>query len=65
MKVFLIVCGLAVALCGAIVSCGPQKDYCPNSTTGQCLPPMGQAGAQGGLDSGPGDATIITDDTGP
>ncbi len=59
MKVFLIVCGLAVALCGVIVSCGPQKEYCPNSTTGQCLPPMGQAGAQGGMDADPGEATVL------
>ena len=65
MKVFLIVCGLAVALCGAIGSCGPQKVYCPNTTTGQCLPPVGNGGAQGGVDADQGEAIIVNDDTSP
>lgn len=68
MKFLWIVCGLALALCGVIVSCGPQKPYCPSSSTGQCLDNSGNGG-QGGdtVDSGgPGDAVIISgDDTGP
>ena len=36
MKFLLIVFGLFIALCGVVVSCGPQKAYCPNGPNGEC-----------------------------
>lgn len=67
MKFLWIACGLVLALCGVIVSCGPQKPYCPSSSTGQCLDNSGNGGITGEMpDSGPSEAIIITgDDTGP
>jgi hypothetical protein len=61
MKFLLIVCGLLVALGGVIVSCGPQKDYCPNGPNGDCSP-FGGSGGGGGtiVDANQGEATIIT-----
>ena len=59
MKFVLIVCGLFVALCAVIISCGPQKSYCPNGPNGECGNlAMGGNGGGGAMD--PGDATIIT-----
>ena len=60
MKFVMIVGALLVALCAVIVSCGPQKSYCPNGPNGECgnLAVGGNAGSGSGGD--PGDATIIT-----
>lgn len=60
MKFLLIVCGLVLALGAAMASCGPQKQYCPGGTNGECVDNSlgGSMGTAGNND--PGDATIIT-----
>ncbi len=60
MKFLLIVCGLFIALCGVVMSCGPQQAYCPNGPNGQCGD--NSVGGNGGttFDADQGDATIIT-----
>jgi hypothetical protein len=62
MKFLLIVCGLLVALGGVIVSCGPQKDYCPNGPNGECGNNSSGSGGGGGVivDADQGESTIIT-----
>jgi hypothetical protein len=63
MKVLMIVLAVAAGIAGLAVGCGPQKDYCPDNTTGQCIdagnmmpPPM--------PDSGIGESIIINEDGG-
>ena len=69
MKFLLLVCSFAALAAFAVISgavavgCGPQQDYCPNNTTGECnqadtgtAPPPVDSG------TGPGDAIIIVID---
>ncbi len=62
MKFVLIVCGLLLSLGGVMVSCGPQKQYCPSGSNGECADNSlgGSNGSGGGGGSDQGDATIIT-----
>jgi hypothetical protein len=58
---FLMIAAVLAALVGAvIVGCGPQQDYCPNNTTGQCLPDAGSAPPM--PDVGIGESIIINGD---
>ncbi len=60
MKVLLIVCGLILALGGIMVSCGPQKAYCPGGPNGECADnSLGGSTGAGGADVDSGGATII------
>ncbi len=67
MKFLLIVSGLLLALCGVIVSCGPQKAYCPNGPNGECGDINNGSGGGGGsiMDADQGESTIITGTDGP
>jgi len=68
MKLFTIVFGVAgvAILAGALaVGCGPQKSYCPQTMSGQCVN-QDTGVAPPPVDSGSGEATVITgDDGGP
>ena len=59
MKFLLVVCGLILALAGVMVSCGPQKPYCPGGPNGDCANNSlgGSNGAGGSSDQG--GATVI------
>jgi hypothetical protein len=61
MKVFMIVLAVAAAVAGVAVGCGPQKDYCPDNTTGQCID-AGSNMPPPPVDAGIGESVIITDD---
>jgi hypothetical protein len=58
---FLMTAAVLAALVGAvIVGCGPKQKYCPEITTGQCLPDASVAPPP--PEVGGGDAIIINGD---
>jgi len=63
MKFLMIALAVAAAVGGLAVGCGPQKAYCPEMSTGQCIdggsnmPPPGD-------DAGMGESIIIGEDSG-
>jgi hypothetical protein len=62
MKFLMIALAVAAAVGGLAVGCGPQKAYCPDNSTGQCIdggsnmPPPGDDAGLGG------EAIVINDD---
>jgi hypothetical protein len=61
MKFLLIVCGLILALGGAIMSCGPQQAYCPGGPNGVCADnSLGGSTGSGGMDQSDSGPTIIS-----
>jgi hypothetical protein len=61
MKVFMIALAVAAAVAGVAVGCGPQKDYCPDNTTGQCID-AGTSMPPPEMDAGIGESIIINED---
>jgi hypothetical protein len=64
MKLFTIVLGFAgvAVVAGALaVGCGPQKAYCPQFMSGQCVD-QDTGVAPPPMDAGAGESTIINDD---
>jgi hypothetical protein len=53
--------GVAVISGALAVGCGPKKEYCPRSSTGQCID-QDTGVAPTGLGGSSGDATIIVED---
>ena len=64
--VLILLLAIAVVAASLGVACGPQEKFCPNTKTGECLPPAVDSGMEStfiGDDAGAGDATFIGSDT--
>jgi hypothetical protein len=56
------VAGVAVVAGALALGCGPQKAYCPQFSTGQCIN-QDTGTAPPGEDAGPSESTILGADT--